>query len=634
MKIRYWKPLAALMIVGALFAVVACGGDEEEPAPGATAAPAQPAATAKPAAPAAPAPTAKPAAPAKAAPTAKPAAPAKPAATAKPVAPAGGPQGSVTIALYGVDPLIQEPRRDIGAIGGIGKDFSVYETIVRAPHRGPPNFPPQQGYSPDDLGVAESWTVAPDLTSITFTIRKGIPWHTLYGDWGTLDEEDVAWTFNSAFAPDSVNNGAEEIGPEMKVGFDIIGPMTVRQNIEKGGFDPTWAWLQGNAGFNGIVMVNKDAFDELGASRFAQTPIGTGKYQVLKWAGEEEVVLEALTDHWTGIVPHVKRVTIVQMPEEATRDAALRTGEIDIGQLTPMTVKATVAAIGGRIQEIGVARPQGFQLAGNYWSTKCDACEGGQMPRPGYDEALAKGYPWVGELGNADSMEKARKVRWAMAMTVDQESIVKYVLDGLGRVIYAWQNVLPDDPSHKDEWIIPYDVEKAKQYMSEAGYAGGFDYDIWIPADFAPGTVAAAEATAEMWRKNLGMNATIDKALYGTRRPQTVDKTINVPFTHGINWVPGATSARYICAHPGHIVGFTMEQEICDIGMRNATEPDTQKRIENNFVVQDYLSHQMLFIPMYQTPALLFAVSSRIDQWDPYNSVDVYPNRPESMTLK
>ena len=63
-----------------------------------------------------------------------------------------------------------------------------------------------------------------------------------------------------AFAPDSVNNGAEEIGPEMKVGFDVIDELSVRQNIEPGGFDPTWAWLQGNAGFNGIVIVSKKAF--------------------------------------------------------------------------------------------------------------------------------------------------------------------------------------------------------------------------------------------------------------------------------------------------------------------------------------------------------------------------------------
>ena len=125
----------------------------------------------------------------------------------------------------------------------------------------------------------------------------------------------------------------------------------------------------------------------------------------------------------------------------------------------------------------------------------------------------------------------------------------------------------------------------------------------------------------------------IDRTEYAARRPQTVDKTINVPFTHGINWIPGATSARYICAAAGHIVGFTMEQEYCDVGLSNATERSLDQRIANNIAVQDYLSHQMLFLPMFQHSANLFAVAGTVAEWDPYNSQDVLPNRPESIVL-
>jgi len=596
--------LVALLISIALVAA-ACGGDDEEAA----------------------APTSAPQ------PTAASVATAAPTATASVPSPAG-PAGSVTIAIEELPPLIQEPKRDIIATGGIGKDFSIYETIVRAPHVSPPNPPPQQDYSASDLGLAESWEVSSDLTSITFKLRPNIPWHDNFGDWGTMDENDVAWTFNSAFDLESVNNGAEEIGAELKKGFDIVGPMTVKMNIEPGGFDPTWVWLLGNAGFNGVVIVNKDAFDELGAEEYAKTPIGTGKYRALEWIGSDRVVMEAVEDHWTGITPSVKTITVVNMPEQATRDAALRTGEVDIALMDAQGIRSTVDAIGGRVQEIGIARPQGFQMAGNYWGLTCSDCEGGVMPRPGFDEALEKGYPWVGNPDDAVSMENARKVRQAMAMTVDQESIIEFVMEGIGRPIYTWQNILPDDALHKDEWIIKYDPEAARVLMAEAGYPDGFDYEIWIPSTFPPGTRAAAEAAAASWRQELKINATIDKTEYAARRPQTVDKTINVPFTHGINWIPGATSARYICPAAGHIVGFTMPDDLCALGLSNATEQSLTKRIANNAEIQDYLSEQMLFIPMFQAPALLYAVGPRIDQWDPYNSQDVFPNRPESITLK
>jgi len=91
--------------------------------------------------------------------------------------PAGA--GSIVIAVEEVPPMIQDPRRDIRASGGIGKDLSVYETIVRAPHVAPPAPPPldHTGYSPSDKGIAESWEISPDLTSITFKIRPDIPWH-------------------------------------------------------------------------------------------------------------------------------------------------------------------------------------------------------------------------------------------------------------------------------------------------------------------------------------------------------------------------------------------------------------------------------------------------------------------------
>ncbi|MFW6194952.1 MAG: ABC transporter substrate-binding protein, partial [Chloroflexota bacterium] len=265
----------------------------------------------------------------------------------------------------------------------------------------------------------------------------------------------------------------------------------------------------------------------------------------------------------------------------------------------------------------------------------CLDCPDGVMPRPGLEEAEEDPdrFPWIGIPGNAESMESARKVRWAMAMAVNQEALVEQILEGNGRVIYTWQNILPNDPLHKEEWVIPYDPDMARQYMEEAGYPDGFEMEVWIPGTFPPSAQRGAEATVEMWRQELGIDVTVSKTDYAVRRPQTVDKTINVPFTHGINWVPGATSARYICPAGGHIVGFTMEQDLCEAGLQNATEPSLQARIENNIRVQDYLTEQMLFIPMFQTAEALFAVSPDIAEWDPYNAQDVLPNRPESIIL-
>ncbi len=607
--------LFSLLLLTAALAISCSGGDEGDTA--ATAKPSSPAATAKPSSPAA--------------------ATAKPTSTNVPAP--SGPAGKVVVGLDTVAPLVQHPRKDINATGGIGQNFSVYENIVKAPFVGPPSPPPQDStkYSPSDQGIAESWVIAPDLSSITFKIRSNIPWHDNGGSWGFVTAEDVAWTYNEAFALDSVSNGAEEIGDGMKAGFEVVDSMTVRQNIKPDGFDPTWAWLQGNAGFNGIVIVNKKAFDELGEELYASTPIGTGRYQANEWIADDKVELEAVVGHWTGKDANVKNITILSMPEAATREAALRTGEIDIAQLPAQVITSVVEAIGGTVQEIGIARPQGLQMAGNYWSQKCSGCDNGVMERPGFDTAISVGldkFPWIGNPADPASMESARKVRWALAMTVDQQSIIDNILDGRGRVNYAWENILPNDPTHKDSWVIPYDTDKARQFMAEAGYPDGFDMEMWNYSNGSPGTISAANAVAAAWRTELGIEVSIDGTEYGARRPQTVDKSINVPFVHGINWIPGSTSARYICPGQGQVVGFTMDDEQCDLGLSNATESSLEVRIDNNIANQDYLTEWMLFVPMFQAPAILFVVSPNIESWTPYNAQDVLPNNLESMTLK
>ena len=160
---------------------VACGA-EEEAAPAAPA----PAAPAAPAAPVAPAPAA-------------------PLAAAK----AAEPAGEVRAALGGtLQPASQRPSKEVHAIGGLGLQLGIWEDLLRAPHTPPPATPPQTGF---EGAVAESWTVAPDFTSITFNIRQDLNFHAYPNvDWGQVTATDVAWTFNDAWLPESTNNGAEE----------------------------------------------------------------------------------------------------------------------------------------------------------------------------------------------------------------------------------------------------------------------------------------------------------------------------------------------------------------------------------------------------------------------------------------
>ncbi|MDP2950478.1 MAG: ABC transporter substrate-binding protein, partial [Chloroflexota bacterium] len=245
-----------------------------------------------------------------------------------------------------------------------------------------------------------------------------------------------------------------------------------------------------------------------------------------------------------------------------------------------------------------------------------------------------KDHPWIGDPKDPARMESARKVRWAMAMAIDRQKIIETVMGGNARLIYTHANILPDSPLHKPEWVIPFDPDKAKQYLKEAGYPTGFSLIIWRAPNVPIWDPEIGDAIAEMWRSNLGLKVTVESTVYAARRPTTVDKTIDIPFIHGINYYsPIENVVVMIGANPGHILGIEVEDNIFEIGMRNDTETDLKKREQNTVAVQDYVSHWMLMSPVLQT-GVFFVYRSEVLEWRPYSTTQEVFTNPESIVMK
>ena len=86
---------------------------------------------------------------------------------------ASNPKGKLTVAVPLVPPLVQLQSLDArGTVGGFGIDWNIFEGIVRSQWAPPPTVPSQSTYVPE---IASSWEIASDQSSITFTIRDGIP---------------------------------------------------------------------------------------------------------------------------------------------------------------------------------------------------------------------------------------------------------------------------------------------------------------------------------------------------------------------------------------------------------------------------------------------------------------------------
>lgn len=177
-------------------------------------------------------------------------------------------------------------------------------------------------------------------------------------------------------------------------------------------------------------------------------PIGTGPFRFVSYAPLQSLVVEKNPDYYVANVPSLDKVTF---KISANTDAAfmeLLAGSIDIFPY--------------------LTAEQAAQLSQNY------QIETGDM---NLVQALF--------LNNAEKPFDNPLVRQAMCYAVDRQAILEIVGGGKGTIIGS--NVFSGFTKYFDpslELVYPYDPEKAKSLLAEAGYKDGFTFTITVPSNY------------------------------------------------------------------------------------------------------------------------------------------------------
>lgn len=191
-----------------------------------------------------------------------------------------------------------------------------------------------------------------------------------------------------------------------------------------------------------LPVVPPKYIQEKGNEYFAEHPVGTGPYKVVKWVRGQYIEYEANEDYWRG-PPNVKTIIFKTIPDASTRVSELLAGTCDI------------------IFDIGPDLAPAIKNA-----NRC-RLEVSPSLRVAY---IA--FDAVGRAGENPFMDK--RVRQAINYGVDIDGIIKNTMNGYA--IRAATGINPMvfgcDPSVKP---YPYDVEKAKKLLADAGYADGFE---------------------------------------------------------------------------------------------------------------------------------------------------------------
>jgi len=275
--------------------------------------------------------------------------------------------------------------------------------------------------------LAESWTVSKDSLTYEFVLRSGARFHN--GE--PVTAEDVKFSF------DRYRGAAARTLKERVAAVEIVDPARVRFRLKQPWPDfLTFYTTATGAGW----IVPKKYVEKVGEDGFKKAPVGAGPYKFVSATSGVDLVLEAFDQYWRKR-PSVRRLVFKVIPDESTRLAALKRGEVDI-----------VYSIRGALAE-ELRRTPGLQLKptvlhGTFWVY--------------FPEQWDTKSPWHNI-----------KLRQAVSLAFDRNAINQAETLGFSRIP---NSIVPD--IFDFFWKPPaaqYDPAKAKRLLAEAGYPNGFD---------------------------------------------------------------------------------------------------------------------------------------------------------------
>jgi dipeptide transport system substrate-binding protein len=342
-----------------------------------------------------------------------------------------------------------------------------------------------QGGTDIEPGLAEKWDVSPDGLQYTFHLRHGVKFQTtsFFKPTREFNADDVVFTFQRMLDPDQPFHKAypvpfpyfSDLGLVKNVDkIEALDPYTVRFTLKM----VDAPFLQQIAmPFASILSAEyTDQLLKAGkASDINLFPVGTGPFIFRSYTKDDTIRFDGNPDYWKPSVVKVSKLIFAITVDPAVRLQKLKRGECQVmAYPRPADIPAVKA-------DSSLAMPSevGFNLGMIAYNT---------TKKP-LDDVL---------------------VRRALDMSINKKAIIESVYQGAGQIA---TNPMPPtqwgyNKSLKD---APYDVDKAKALLKQAGYPDGFDLTLWampVQRPYNPNARLMAEMLQSDWAK-IGVKANI-----------------------------------------------------------------------------------------------------------------------------
>lgn len=347
-----------------------------------------------------------------------------------------------------------------GYPSGYEAAFAIYNGLVK--------FDEKLNFQPD---LAEKWSTSDDGLTWTFQLRRDVKFQD-----GTPFNADVVVSVYTKMLDKNYNVGAYTLWAPIS-NIVKVDEYTV-QIVTK---EPYGGLL--NTLAHGSALIPSPAALEKYGKDIGLHPVGTGPYMVEKFEPGMQLVLKA-NENYFGGKPAFKQITFKHVADPSSRIAALKSGQADVIDAVPVEMAAEIE-VSSDLELINVPGLQVFGIG----------------------------------LNQTNEILRDQKVRQALNYAIPKDDIVKTLFKGFATVLDS--PLAPNTTGHVKAGEYAYDVNKAKQMLSDAGWKPGADgilekdgkkmvFTLRTPDGMYPNDVLVAEVIKSQL-KSIGVEVNINK---------------------------------------------------------------------------------------------------------------------------
>ena len=282
--------------------------------------------------------------------------------------------------------------------------------------------------------LARDLKISKDGKEYTFVLKRGVKFH----DGKSFDAEDVKFTFERLMD--------EKTGTAHREYYkDIDSVQVVNSHTVKIKLKNVNSMFLFNLARPDSIIVNKQAVDKM-----KSVPVGTGPFKFVEWMPGDHITLTKFGDYHRKGIPYLDKVTFKFIGDPSAQIASLKAGDID-------AIAYDVSPENALLLE----KDPKFKVLNGYTTTKV-----------------------ILSTNNSRKPFNDVRIRKAMAHAIDRSALIKGAMSGYGVPIGSHMD--PGNPYYINlTSAYPYDPQKAKQLLTEAGYPNGFEAVIKLPERYA-----------------------------------------------------------------------------------------------------------------------------------------------------